>query len=188
MKLRYVLATLACAALVLSSALAHADDVKTDYDHQTNFSNYHTYSWGAVQTADPLAAQRVRRAVDNALQQKGWQEVPSGGQVAIMIKGQIRNQQELQTYYDGLGGGWGRGWRWGGWGWGPGGGFGETTTTVNNVPEGHLVVDLFDSQSKQLIWRGISSAELSNNPDKNRKKLDSDVQKMFKKFPPNSKG
>jgi hypothetical protein len=56
------------------------------------------------------------------------------------------------------------------------------------VPEGHLVVDLFDSQSKELIWRGISSAELSNNPDKNRKKLDNDVQKMFKKFPPNSKG
>jgi hypothetical protein len=188
MKLRYTLAALAGAALLLSAACAFADDVKTDFNHQTDFSSYHTYSWGTVQMADPMAVDRVKHAVDDALQQKGWQEVPSGGQVTIMVKGQIRNEQELETFYDGLGGGWGGGWRWGGWGWGPGGGFGESTTTVNNVPEGHLIVDIFDTQTKQLVWRGISSAELSSNPDKNRKKLYGDVEKMFKKFPPKAKG
>jgi hypothetical protein len=43
---------------------------------------------------------------------------------------------------------------------------------------------MFDGNSKQLIWRGASSSDLSGNPEKNTKKLDQDVQKMFKHFPP----
>src|SRR6202789_3562529 len=36
-------------ALLLGfSVLAMADNVRTDYNHQTNFSQYHTYSWGKV--------------------------------------------------------------------------------------------------------------------------------------------
>jgi hypothetical protein len=46
------------------------------------------------------------------------------------------------------------------------------------------VVDLFDVNSKKLIWRGSSSETLSNKPDKNIKALDKDVQKMFDHFPP----
>ena len=95
-----------------------------------------------------------------------------------------RLQQQLETFYDGLGGGWGMGWRWGGWGWGPGGGFGESTTTVNNVAVGYMVVDMFDAQTKQLLWRGISQGELKNDPEKNRKMIYDDIGKMFSKFPP----
>jgi hypothetical protein len=64
------------------------------------------------------------------------------------------------------------------------GGFGDVTTTVNNYTVGTLVVDLFDVNSKKLIWRGSSSETLSNKPDKNIKALDKDVQKMFDHFPP----
>jgi hypothetical protein len=34
---------------------------------------------------------------------------------------------------------------------------------------GTVVVDLFDTNTKQLIWRGASSDTLSNNSDKNLK-------------------
>jgi hypothetical protein len=51
---------------------------------------------------------------------------------------------------------------------------------------GTLVVDLFDTKTKTLLWRGISSDTLSNNSDKNIKNLDKGVEKMFKKFPPES--
>jgi hypothetical protein len=43
---------------------------------------------------------------------------------------------------------------------------------------------MFDGKSKDLIWRGKVSSDLSSNPDKNTKKLYKDVQKMFKNFPP----
>jgi Domain of unknown function (DUF4136) len=67
-------------------------------------------------------------------------------------------------------------WRWGG--------FGETTTQAINYPVGSLVLDLYDSHTKQLIWRGVSSETLTNSPEKNEKNLDQAVGKMFDHFPP----
>ena len=61
---------------------------------------------------------------------------------------------------------------------------GESTTTVDNYKVGTLIVSMFEGNSRQLIWRGTSSSDLSGNPEKNTKKLDKDVQQMFKTFPP----
>ena len=49
---------------------------------------------------------------------------------------------------------------------------------------GTLVVDLFDSHNKKLIWRGSSSDALSNKSNNNIKILIRCVQKMFDHFPP----
>ena len=89
--------------------------------------------------------------------------------------------------YEGFGGGWGGGWGWGGWGWGglgSPGGFGDATTTTTNQPVANLVVDLFDGNSKNLLWRGLATEDLSTNANKNTKSLDSDIARMFKGFPP----
>jgi Domain of unknown function (DUF4136) len=51
-----------------------------------------------------------------------------------------------------------------------------------------LTVDIFDGNSKQLIWRGQSSDTLSSKPEKNDKKMEKAVGDMFKKFPPPPKG
>ena len=177
------------AALFFVTALTlFADNVKTDYDHSVSFSRYHTYSWGDVKTSNPLFVDRIKQAVDRQLSEKGWQLVPSGGNAIIFAVGNVQNQQQIETFYNGLGPGWGGGWGWHHWGWGMGGGFGEATTTTTNQPVGNLVLDIFDSQNRQLIFRGISSAELSNNSDKNVKKLDKDIAKMFDKFPPQERG
>ena len=52
---------------------------------------------------------------------------------------------------------------------------------------GLWVVDIFDANSKKLIWRGSASDDLSNNSDKNIKELDKSVEKMFNHFPPSGK-
>ena len=183
MKLVSTLALTAALAISAGSA-AFAGDVKTDYDHGADFSRIHTYSWGQVQTANPLYVDRIKQAVDKDLQAKGWQLAASGGDVTVFARGSVKNQQELETWYNGLGGGWGGRWGWGRWG---GGGWGESTTTVENEKVGVLVVDVFDSNSKELMWRGTSDQELSNNSDKNTKNMDKDIDKMFKDFPPKSK-
>jgi hypothetical protein len=110
----------------------------------------------------------------------GWTQVASGGQVAIVAMETTQNQQTLNTLYDGFGGGWG--WRRFG-----GGGFGDATTTTENYKVGTLVVDLFDANSKNLIWRGSASDTLSDKSEKNIKNLDKGVQKMFDHFPPGAK-
>ena len=101
---------LAGALLFGSSVVALGDNVRTDYDHQANFSQYHTYSWAQVKTADPFYVGRIQQAVNSQLQSKGWQMVPSGGSVTIFATDNMHNQQETQTFYDNLGGGWGGGW------------------------------------------------------------------------------
>jgi hypothetical protein len=157
-----------------------AQQVKTDYDRGANFSRYKTYSWEKVQTQDPLWVDRIKAALNAALAAKGWTPVGSGGDVAIVAMEMTKDRQTLDTFYDGLGGGWG--WRRFG-----GGGFGDATTTTENYKVGTLVVDLFDANTKKLIWRGSSSDTLSSNSGKNIKELDKGVQKMFDHFPPDGK-
>ena len=162
---------------LLFAAASFAQQVKTDYDRSADFGQYQTYSWEKVQTRDPLMVGRIETAVNADLASKGWKQVQSGGDVSIIAIEITQNQQTLNTFYDGFGGGWG----WRGWG---GGGFGEATTTTDVYQVGTLVVDLFDGKTKKLIWRGSSSETLSNNSEKNIKNLDKAVQKMFQHFPP----
>jgi hypothetical protein len=171
--LRRVSVTLAL-VVIFFSVPALAQKVETDYDHSVNFNQYHTYSWGHVRSTDPFFEHRIRDAVDQDLQTKGWQLVPAGGDVTLTAVAIKKNQAEYTTFYDGLGGGW----RWHGWGGG------MATTTVENIPVGTLVIDMYDTSTKQLIWRGLAHDQLSDKPDKDTKKLEKAVNKMFDKFPP----
>ena len=164
--------------VLLCATASFAQQVKTDYDRSANFSQYKTYSWEKVQTQDPLWVDRIKEAVNAALTTKGLTPVESGGDIAIVAMETTQNQRTLNTFYDGFGGGW----RWRGFG-----GMGTATTTVDNYKVGTLVVDLFDPQTKTLIWRGSSSDTLSDKSDKNIKNLDKGVQKMFDHFPPDGK-
>jgi hypothetical protein len=178
MKLQKVVFAL-LATMFLFAGRSSAQQVKTDYDRSANFAQYKTYSWEQVQTKDALDIDRIKAAVNAALTAKGWTQVDSGGDVSIVAMEITRNQQTLNTFYDGFAGGWG--WRRFG-----GGGFGEATTTTETYKVGTLVVDLFDTKTKQLIWRGASSDTLSDNSNKNIKNLDKGAEKMFKQFPPGS--
>ena len=162
--------------VLLSATVSFAQQVKTDYDRSADFAQYKTYSWEKVQTQDPLWVNRIKEAVNADLTANGWMPVESGGNVAIVAMEMTKDHQTLNTYYDGFGGGWG----WGG-------GFGDATTSTENYKVGTLVVDLFDANTKKLIWRGSSSDTLSDKSGKNIKALDKGVQKMFDHFPPGQK-
>jgi hypothetical protein len=111
--------------LFLIAGTSWAQQVKTDYDRSANFGQYKTYSWEQVKTRDPLYVDRIKSAVNAALAQKGWTQVDSGGDVSIVAMEITHNQQTLNTFYDGFGGGWG--WRRFG-----GAGFGDATTTADS--------------------------------------------------------
>lgn len=163
------------AMTMLATIPSVAQQVNTDYDRKANFSQYKTYSWSSVKTRDPLLVDRIKSAVDSTLAAKGLKEVDSNGDLSINAMEITRNQQTLNTFYNGGFGGW----RWGG--------FGDATTTTETYKVGTLVVDLFDTQSKELVFRGSSSDTLSNNSDKNIKNLNKGVEKIFKHFPPEAK-
>jgi len=148
-------------ALFLATSL-FAGDVKTNYNRSANFNQYKTYSWGNVQTQEAPLVDRIKSAVDEALAAKGWRQVASGGDVSVTATEITEDQQILNTYDD--------------------------ITTTETYQVGSLVLEMFDTRTAKLIWRGSSSDTLSSKPAKNIKNLDKGVQRMFKNFPPEAKG
>jgi hypothetical protein len=165
-------------AVLVLPVSGSAQKVETDHDHSANFTQYHTYRWGHVGSSDPLFESRIRDAVDHALQAKGWRPVPEGADADVTVTAVTmeKDKKEYTTFYDGLG----PGWRWHGWG------MGMATISVEDVPVGTLVVDLYDTSSKGLVWRGEARDTLFDKPEKNTEKLEKAVDKMFAKFPPRS--
>ncbi len=62
-----------------------------------------------LKTKDPLFIDRIKSAVNTALAVKGWTQVDSGGDVSIIAIQTTQDQETLNTFYYGFGGGWG--WR-----------------------------------------------------------------------------
>jgi hypothetical protein len=203
-------------AALLTVAPAFAQDVHTDYDHHADFSRYHTFCVDRVHAADPLYEGRLRDSLNFSLAHTGLKqadqalrtrtdqgpapvEVQAGCDLAVRAIGSVHNQQEYTTFYNGFGPGWGYG-GWGGgfyggggpWGgaWGgPWGGWGggPAVTRLEQIPVGTLVVDLYDTHTKRLVFRGISTADVSKHASTNTRRLNISVDKMFKKFPPKNK-
>ncbi|MBV8049795.1 MAG: DUF4136 domain-containing protein [Acidobacteriaceae bacterium] len=158
------------------AAISFAQQIKTDYDRNADFRQYKTFSFEKIQTENPLWVDRITSAVSTALTQKGLTQVSSGGDISIVAVEMTKDHETLNTFYDSFGGGWG--WRWGG------DQFGDATTTTDTYRVGTLVVDLFDTKSKKLVWRGSESDALSDKSSKNIKNLDKGVEKLFREFPP----
>jgi hypothetical protein len=61
--------------------------------------------WIKAEAGDTLWQDRIVHDVDAQLQEKGWQKVPSGGDVAVAACSFVQQQKSLETYFDGFGGG-----------------------------------------------------------------------------------
>ena len=146
MKLQQRIILTAALAIVVLSIPALAQKVETDYDHSVNFTHYHTYSWGHILATDPLFEQRMRDAVDRALQAKGWQQVPTGGDATVTAVAIRRNRAEYNTFYTGLG----PGWRWHGWG----GGWRQRRSKRSRLePWSWISMTLAQNVSCGVVWR-----------------------------------
>jgi len=169
------------AALVVAAGAASAQDVTRDFDKDANFSAIKTFSakigtgWG-----NPITEKRVQAEIEQELETKGWKKSADekSADAVVVLHGATQIKKDLNTFYSGMGGYGYRGW---------GGGMGSAQTTVSEYKVGTLVVDIFDAKSKNLIYRGTASDEISDKPEKNQKKMQKVADKLFKDFPPGSK-
>jgi hypothetical protein len=177
-----------CFLLMTGTALAQK--VTVDFDKNTDFSKYKTYAF-SVGTPTPvtLTNQRIEQAIEAQLVAKGLTRVASNPDLSVVYHCAVDKQTQLNTTSIGdwgWGPGWGRYGRWGGLG-GWGGFGGDAITQVEEIPEGHLIVDIGDTAAKRYIWRGTATDTVSSNPEKNAKTINKAVRKMFEKFPPEKK-
>lgn len=171
---------LAAAAALVLAACASSPTVKTDHDPSVDFSKYRTYTWGMKPTAtSPLVSQRIVDGVNARLRAIGWTESPDG---QVTLAGHVVNSQRqtIDTFYTGTGmGGWG--WRGG---WGGGMAMGSAQSTVRTYDVGTLVLDMFDTGTKQAIWRGTASGTVPSTTERVNAAVEAGLDKMFVGFPP----
>jgi len=162
-------------ALLCLGVVAFAQDVQYDYDRSANFGAYKTYQWidrRSVLPGDQLLDQDIKRSVDEQLAGKGLRRVENGGDLQVSCQGAISQEKEFD--YISTGPGFGPGW-WGG----------DGRVTTSTIDVGKLVVELADSSTSQLVWRGAASKTLniSKDPDKNYRNLEKAMAKLFKNYP-----
>ena len=159
-----------CLALCVVSSAAMAQQVSVNYNHNANFSQYHTYAWGSNnknQIQNSILAQVAQQDIEAAMAQKGFQKVQESQNPDLVLT--ASGGEREQTSYNA-------------WGMrGIGGGMGSITPQQN--VEATMVVSLYDVKGKELIWRGIAQDTLNNNGDKNQKEVQNAVNKMYKQWP-----
>lgn len=154
-----------CVGFVLAAQAQQ--QIASDYAPHTDFSVYKTYSWQKISAPDSSWEDSIKGAIDTQLAAKGWNRVDKGGDAALCAITSSGEAAMFEHFYGGM-----PGWRWRGW------------TEPISYNQGTLVVDIFDANSQALIWRGFISESVSKKEPKEIDKLEKDVGKLFKDFPP----
>ncbi len=164
--------------LLIATNNALAQKVNVDWDKATNFSGFKTYAWAQGTPAEnPLMGDRIVKEIDAQLAAKGLQKVEASASPDLVVVYHAGRETETQmnTIDTGM---YGPGWRYGY------GGMGSSTTYVNKILVGQLIVDIGDVKNKKYIWRGTASATIPDKPEKGEKLITKAVTKMFQKYPP----
>lgn len=183
---KFLLAIIVGLFALASAAPTFAQDVRYNYDKNTNFSRFKTYKWVLLKDAkDPgdLLDKQIKGAFDSQLTMKGLTKVEDdSADLYIGYQVAIGQEKEFTSYNTDWG--YGAGWYRGGWYGYPGGGM--TTGSTSTIYVGQLVLDMYDSANKDLVWRGLGSKTIDPKakPDKQQKNLSKTVTKMLKNYPP----
>jgi len=167
----------------------------TSYDYyvaglnKTNMSGYHSFAWMPMNSAQSkggnmVADASIKDAATQALTEKGLRLQQRNPDLLVSYSTKVGTG--TRTYYYpmyGYGGGFypgfGFGWGWGGWGaWGYrpyyyaygapfAYGYGAYYGDQEHYKEGTIIVDLIDTRTKQVVWRGFGVGEVHHNPQKN---------------------
>ena len=168
-------------AATLLVAACSGISTTTDFDPAVDFSAFSSYDWIDSQgQIDNITSSRVRTAVDAAMAERGFSQSNSNPDLAVSYQVTSAERRSFNT----VNSGWSGGYRWGGWGMG----MGTSTTTENVWTEGTLILAIFDTGTKNLVWTGSATTDIdgSRTPEDRQRLIDDAVGKMMKNFPPGS--
>ena len=160
--------------------------IKSDYDKSADFSTYKTYMFAgweknSDQILNEFDKKRIMDAIQSELSKRGMSLVTSDGDAAFTLFIVINEKTSTTAYTDyhtsmGYGGRWG-------WGMGPGMATATTTYSENDYREGTLVVDMYDTESKSLVWQGIITTVVKEKPEQREKSIPKKIGKLMREFP-----
>jgi hypothetical protein len=181
---------LSAIGLLLAATTALAQDVRYNFDKNSDFSTFKTYKWVTLKdaaTVNNLVNKQIMDAVDAELAIKGLTKVDDdSANLYIGYQAGVGQEKQFTSFNSdwGYGGGWYRG----GW-YGYRGGMSTTTGTTSTIYVGQLALDMYDAANHDLVWRGLASKTIDEKakPDKQQKNLAKAIKKMLKNYPPAAK-
>ncbi len=174
--------------VMFGPTIALAQSASYNYAQGVNFSIYKTYEWVDIPGAgvsDSFFDSEIRQAIEAQLAAKGLTKANQGAQLYVAYQVSFAQQKEIKQYMRGGAGGHGRGWEYF---CSYGASYGGPALSIENnstIQFGNLVLDFYDSASKDLLWRGNVSKAF--NADHKKQVLDKAAAKLLKTFPPKIK-
>ena len=162
------IAFIAVTALILMGACAAAQEITNDYSN-ADFAHFKTYAWASGHPVeDELLNQIIISAIDAQLLAKGLTKVSPGEHPDVLVSYDVVFDRDIRGM--GFRGRLRNRWRSG----------------SKYVLMGMLVVNLIDSDTSAMAWRGMASGVVDENagPKKHDKKIHEVAQKMFRNYPP----
>ncbi len=165
--------------------------VISDGDPTVNWSDYTTYQYyGWAEESDQVLTrfdkERIEKAFGEEFTKRGMKYVESGGDMIVSLFILIEQQTSKTATTTSMGGSYG-GYYGGYYGYGPGYGWGggHSTTTINeyDYQVGTLVCDVFDLEKEVLIWEGIGTQTITEDPAKREVTIPKAVKAIMSKFP-----
>ena len=177
--------------LVLVSFIAVSLSACSSYNYytaglnKTNMSGYHSFAWLPPQgktnnsPAGNVADLKIKDAAVASLSSKGLRVQTNNPDLLATYTATVgTGSKTIYTptyygtgFYPGIGFGWGWGWGYRPYYYGFGAPFvyygGSTATGKEHYKEGTIIIDLIDTHTHRVVWRGYGVGEVHNNPQKN---------------------
>ncbi len=173
------------AAIVVAAFLtgaAYAQKPQIQWNEEYDFEAMETFQWqvtpeSSLENVNPFMHSRIIAAIEYELTAGGLTEVNSNPDVYVTYHTSSEDRVRISTDSWGYGvGGYGRG-GWGYYGYGYGGPV-STTTRVHEYEEGTLVVDIWDAEEQELVWRGSVTRVFSENVNKAERQVVKAIKRM----------
>lgn len=165
-------------------------ETSCDFASDANFSGLKTFDWlqeeqpsiGDSRIDNAVTNSQIRSAVDQVLTLKGFVKSNSGQpDFFVSYQAVIEEKTDVTTInrpasFGGTGG------------YSPSAYFAysNSETFVTEYDEGSLCIDIVDSKTKKLIWRGVGTTTVLEkaNPQKREARIREGVKKILSQFPP----
>lgn len=179
---------MAAAMLAILAGCTSGPEIRTDYDHNADFSKYKTFGF-----FEPLGVENARyssiygsifrTAIIREMENRGYSQ-SDNPDLLINVSGKLQEKTRVTATpspYAGMGYyGYRRGYYgpWGGYGYG-------SDTYVSSYTEGTVNVDLVDAAEKQMVWEGVAIGRVQDNQSSEevRANISAAVTQMFADYP-----
>ncbi len=163
----------------------------SDKDGSVDFTKFKTlsyYGWseGSDKVLNRFEKERIENAFAEEFLKRGIKIIERDGDIIVSLYIVVDKKTGATAYSNHYGGGGPYGYYGGygygaGWGWGMG--YSSTSYQEYDYLVGTLVCDVFDSSTKKLIWQGVVSGEIDDNPKSRERNIPRVIRELMKRYP-----